>query len=122
MKNFCYYHKATGVLHARGVSCNLDDETAATFVAANAPPDHISIEGTFDRTRQAVDVATGAVITRVQTSEEVTVAARAAALAGLVQLDASQHRTVLEQLLGDPDAQARLQAIADKKAELRKQL
>lgn len=121
---FHYCHKSTGVIHPKAVGCNLADTKAlAKFVEANAPDeDHFPIAGHLDHRRQRFDVATGEVVSREPTAEEARESARTNALSQLALLDAAAHRALLEHALGEPGAKERLQAIADRKADLRKLL
>ena len=56
MRRFHYYHQDTGALYDGAFVVNSPHPEADA--AANAPPDHLPIEGTFDHMSQKIDVTT----------------------------------------------------------------
>jgi hypothetical protein len=132
VRQVSFFHKDTGLLN--GSHLMSSDHRA---VALNTPADHIAIDGHHDYLSKRVDIATGLVIDyqppapsadhewNAETKRWALSAAvlakqqeRAAALAQIAALEASQHALVRKLLLGSLSARPRLQAIEDEIASL----
>lgn len=121
MRVVSFYHKESGVLHDKIVMTSSDDA-----VEVNTPPDHIAIDGAHDSKCKRVDIATGEVVdyTPPAPSAEAVFAQtkidrRAAALAAIARLEASQARAVREAIIDPLGGLQRLKAINDEIAALR---
>lgn len=56
MKQFHFYHRETGLLHPKVVVLNVPEYEIAQTLMANAPADHLPIEGALDCECMKVDV------------------------------------------------------------------
>lgn len=136
MKTYSFYHADTGAIHGNRFS-----STDPADVELNTPADHIAIEGYHDHLSKRVDVATGELVehqppapSREHEWNEDTkrwhlnavandrANRKAAAIARIAQLEASQHRVVREALLGIPGARVKLSEIDDEITSLRSQV
>jgi hypothetical protein len=135
MKTAMYYHRETGLLSALQV---MGDDPV---IAANAPKDHIPINGYYDPLSQRVDVATGTIVDyqppapsadhewdrvakRWTVKADVTARrhAKTTALAQIDVLDRASIRAGREMLLGVAGAHDRLARIEAQIAQLREAL
>jgi hypothetical protein len=125
MKQFHFYDASTGLLHSSSIVINAASDNEAS-ARKNCPAGHNIIEGVFDPLSQRIDVATGEVIDYQppQPSPDIAarLAARAAALATIDQLEGKGIRSMRELALGAPGAQERLAAIDAQIAALRASL
>jgi hypothetical protein len=137
MRVMSFYHKVSGLLHARHLM-----SSDAKSIALNTPHDHIAIDGDhYDRLSQRIDVQTGKVIDllpeqpsadhewnatdrRWQIKPEVTAReeSRRHAMHRITQLEMSGVRSLRELALGEAKAADRLRALDAEIAALRKSL
>ena len=137
MRVVSFYHKVTGLFHARHLM-SADPKS----IALNTPPDHIAIDGDhFDRRSQRIDVQTGKVIDELpaQPSEDhewnatdrrwqvkpqviAREESRQRAIQRISQLELSGIRSLRELALGEARAADRLKALDGEIAALRKSM
>lgn len=135
MKEYSFFHKDTGVLAPHVLGCPDD------ALEINTPADHTAIEGAHDHLSKRVDVATGEVVDyqppapsvdhewndaskrwQLSAAAQAKIDKRAAALARITQLEASQHRPLREMMLDPIGGVARVREIDAEIAALRKDL
>lgn len=137
MRVVSFYHKVTGLFHARHLM-----SSDAKAIALNTPADHIALDGDhFDRLSQRMDIKTGKVIDQMpaqpsvdhewnatdrrwQVKPEVVAReeTRRHAILRISQLEQSGIRSLRELALGEAKAADRLKALDIEIAELRKSL
>jgi len=128
-----YYDAATGIFQGHRVVASSEE-----ILQANVPEGHILHIGEVDHLSQRMDIATSTIVdhqppqpTAAHEWDEVAKrwklsdaaaarhAAHTAALAGIAELEHSQHRAIREAALGLPGAVERLNEIDNKIAALR---
>ncbi len=142
MRIVSFYDTATGLLTGRTYGTDIGDDAAhLASVKLHTPEGSAFVDGAHDSLSKRVDLATGDVVEwqppqpspdyewnadtkrwQLTAAMAARVAAHAAALASIEQLERSQARAIREHLLGDPAALARIKSIDDQIATARRAL